>query len=50
MLEAAEPPHFGHPMHIHTGIAEAFYVLEGEYHIATRYSMEVTGPIPDGYI
>jgi mannose-6-phosphate isomerase-like protein (cupin superfamily) len=31
LLEAAEPPDFGPPMHIHHGIAEAFYVLEGEY-------------------
>jgi mannose-6-phosphate isomerase-like protein (cupin superfamily) len=31
LLEAAEPPHFGPPLHIHHGIAEAFYVLEGEY-------------------
>jgi mannose-6-phosphate isomerase-like protein (cupin superfamily) len=31
LLEAAEPPNFGPPMHIHHGIAEAFYVLEGEY-------------------
>lgn len=31
MLEAAEPPGFGPPLHIHHGIAEAFYVLEGEY-------------------
>jgi mannose-6-phosphate isomerase-like protein (cupin superfamily) len=117
LLEADEPPHFGPPLHIHTGIAEAFYVLEGEYNIfigdsktrcpagsfifippdtehgfqvgdvpsrklnfylpaamvgyfdelssairgdvaepellsqiATRYAMEVTGPIPDGYV
>jgi mannose-6-phosphate isomerase-like protein (cupin superfamily) len=31
LLEAAEPPHFGPPMHIHRDSAEAFYVLEGEY-------------------
>jgi hypothetical protein len=31
VLEADEPPNFGPPMHIHHGIAEAFYVLEGEY-------------------
>jgi quercetin dioxygenase-like cupin family protein len=31
LLEAAEPPGFGPPLHIHHGIAEAFYVLEGEY-------------------
>lgn len=31
LLEAAEPPHFGPPMHIHRHAAEAFYVLEGEY-------------------
>jgi mannose-6-phosphate isomerase-like protein (cupin superfamily) len=31
LLEATEPPHFGPPLHIHHGIAEAFYVLEGEY-------------------
>jgi mannose-6-phosphate isomerase-like protein (cupin superfamily) len=31
LLEAAEPPNFGPPLHIHHGIAEAFYVLEGEY-------------------
>jgi mannose-6-phosphate isomerase-like protein (cupin superfamily) len=33
LLEAAEPPNFGPPLHIHTNAAEAFYVLEGEYHI-----------------
>ncbi len=31
LLEANEPPNFGPPLHIHHGIAEAFYVLEGEY-------------------
>ena len=31
LLEAAEPPDFGPPMHIHHDCAEAFYVLEGEY-------------------
>jgi len=33
LLEAAEPPNFGPPLHIHNNAAEAFYVLEGEYHI-----------------
>jgi mannose-6-phosphate isomerase-like protein (cupin superfamily) len=33
LLEAAEPPNFGPPLHIHTNAAEAFYVLEGEYRI-----------------
>jgi mannose-6-phosphate isomerase-like protein (cupin superfamily) len=33
LLEAAEPPDFGPPMHIHTNCAEAFYVLEGAYRI-----------------
>lgn len=31
LLEADEPPDFSPPLHIHHGIAEAFYVLEGEY-------------------
>lgn len=31
LLEADEPADFGPPLHIHHGIAEAFYVLEGEY-------------------
>jgi mannose-6-phosphate isomerase-like protein (cupin superfamily) len=31
MLEAAEPPNFGPPLHVHHNTAEAFYVLEGEY-------------------
>ena len=31
LLEAEEPPEFGPPLHIHHGVAEAFYVLEGEY-------------------
>ena len=31
LLEAEEPPDFGPPLHIHHGIAEAFYVLHGEY-------------------
>ncbi len=30
-IEAAEPPGFGPPLHIHHDAAEAFYVLEGEY-------------------
>jgi mannose-6-phosphate isomerase-like protein (cupin superfamily) len=33
LLEAEEPPHFGPPLHIHHGVSEAFYVLEGEYRI-----------------
>ena len=33
LLEADEPPGFGPPMHIHHDAAEAFYVVEGEYHI-----------------
>ena len=33
LLEAAEPPDFGPPMHIHHDAGEAFYVLEGEYRI-----------------
>jgi hypothetical protein len=37
LLEAAEPPGFGPPMHIHHGIA-------------ARYSMEITGPVPEGYL
>ena len=31
ILEAAEPPSFGPPLHIHHNCAESFYVLEGEY-------------------
>ncbi|TMC61447.1 MAG: cupin domain-containing protein [Chloroflexi bacterium] len=31
LLEAAEPPDFGPPLHIHRNAAEAFYVLEGDY-------------------
>lgn len=31
VLEAAEPPGFGPPVHVHVDCAEAFYVLEGEY-------------------
>src|SRR3954468_11127965 len=31
VLEAAEPPGFGPPIHVHHDSAEAFYVLEGEY-------------------
>lgn len=33
LLEAAEPPDFGPPLHVHRDAAEAFYILEGEYHI-----------------
>jgi quercetin dioxygenase-like cupin family protein len=33
LLEATEPPGFGPPMHIHRDADEAFYVLDGEYHI-----------------
>lgn len=33
LLEAAEPPNFGPPLHIHHDCAEAFFVLEGEYRI-----------------
>ncbi|MDP9300113.1 MAG: cupin domain-containing protein, partial [Actinomycetota bacterium] len=36
LLEAGEPPNFGPPLHIHHGIAEAFYVIEGEYIIFIR--------------
>lgn len=36
LLEAQEPPNFGPPLHIHHGIAEAFYVLDGEYIIFIR--------------
>jgi len=113
LLEAAEPPGFGPPLHIHHDAAEAFYVVEGEYIIflpsgevrcpagtfiyipsgvehgfrvgdvasrklnlytpaamigyfdemsagsmsdaelaalAAKYSMEVTGPVPEGYV
>src|SRR5437764_188650 len=31
VLEAAEPPGFGPPLHVHDDAAEAFYVLDGEY-------------------
>jgi mannose-6-phosphate isomerase-like protein (cupin superfamily) len=31
LLEAQEPPGFGPPLHIHHGVAEAFYVLDGGY-------------------
>ena len=31
LLEAAEPPNFGPPMHIHHDAAEAFYVISGAY-------------------
>ena len=31
VLENAEPPGFGPPIHVHHDCAEAFYVLEGEY-------------------
>jgi quercetin dioxygenase-like cupin family protein len=33
LLQAEEPPGFGPPLHIHHDCAEAFYVLDGEYHI-----------------
>jgi mannose-6-phosphate isomerase-like protein (cupin superfamily) len=33
LLEAAEPPGFGPPLHVHTNTAEAFYVLAGLYRI-----------------
>jgi mannose-6-phosphate isomerase-like protein (cupin superfamily) len=36
LLEAAEPPGFGPPMHTHEDAGEAFYVLEGEYLIFVR--------------
>lgn len=31
LLEAAEPPGFGPPLHVHDDAAEGFYVLSGEY-------------------
>ena len=43
LLEAAEPPGFGPPLHIHRDAAEAFYVLEGEYLIVLE-DREVTCP------
>jgi mannose-6-phosphate isomerase-like protein (cupin superfamily) len=36
LLEAEEPPGFGPPMHIHREVAEAFYVVAGEYLIFVR--------------
>jgi len=36
LLEAAEPPGFGPPMHTHEDAGEAFYVLEGEYLIFVK--------------
>jgi mannose-6-phosphate isomerase-like protein (cupin superfamily) len=33
LLEASEPAGFGPPMHVHEDAGEAFYVLEGEYHV-----------------
>ncbi|MFC6237938.1 cupin domain-containing protein [Longivirga aurantiaca] len=33
LLEATEPAGFGPPMHVHEDAGEAFYVLEGEYHV-----------------
>src|SRR5436309_2215173 len=43
VLEAEEPPGFGPPIHVHRDVAEAFYVLEGEYimHLEDR---ELTCP------
>ena len=60
LLEAAEPPCFGPPMHTHEDAGEAFYVLEGEYLIfmdekefrcpaAARHGMRALGPVPEGY-
>ncbi len=43
LLEAAEPPGFGPPLHIHHDAAEAFYVLEGEY-VMFLDEREVTCP------
>jgi mannose-6-phosphate isomerase-like protein (cupin superfamily) len=31
VLEAEEPPGFGPPIHVHHDLAEAFYVLAGDY-------------------
>ena len=36
LLEADEPAGFGPPLHIHRDVAEAFYVLAGEYHVFVR--------------
>ena len=36
LLEAAEPPGFGPPMHVHEDAAEVFYVLEGVYHVVVE--------------
>jgi hypothetical protein len=36
LLEAAEPPGFGPPMHIHHDAAEAFYVLAGSTSSSSR--------------
>ena len=36
LLEATEPPGFGPPVHVHRDVAEAFYVLAGEYRIFVR--------------
>ena len=36
LLEADEPAGFGPPLHVHRELAEAFYVLAGEYRIFVR--------------
>ena len=43
VLEAAEPPGFGPPMHIHQDAGEAFYVLSGEYVIFVDNAEHVCG-------
>ena len=55
LVEAAEPPGFGPPLHIHRDAAEAFYVLEGEYliHIDGRTTSCLAGSfvyIPAGLV
>ena len=53
LLEATEPAGFGPPLHIHHNVAEAFYVLDGEYRMWIE-SREFTCPagsflyIPEG--
>ncbi|MFY9916526.1 MAG: hypothetical protein WAK18_17770 [Nocardioidaceae bacterium] len=61
LLQADEPPGFGPPLHIHHAMVGYFDDLSaalaageadpGELGvIAERYSMEVIGPVPDGYL
>jgi quercetin dioxygenase-like cupin family protein len=44
LIETANPPHAGPPLHLHRTVDEAFYVLEGEYEFYCGSERVEAGP------